>query len=117
MEASSTTATNVAVLKKADLIQAVSRVTELPLKEAAKILELILESMVHRIECGDKVEIRAFGTFGTRPRGARVGRNPKTGARVEVPAKKIPFFKPSKQLRELLMKSLSDAPESEATRD
>jgi integration host factor subunit beta len=58
--------------------------------------------MVHAIERGDKVEIRSFGSFHTRPRRARVGRNPRTGARVEVPAKKIPFFKPSKELRALV---------------
>jgi nucleoid DNA-binding protein len=53
---------------------------------------------------GDKVEIRGFGSFRTRQRRARVGRNPKTGARVEVPAKRIPFFKLSKELRELVEK-------------
>jgi integration host factor subunit beta len=77
---------------------------ELPRKEAAIIIEHILASMVKAIERGDRVEIRGFGSFHTRPRGARVGRNPKTGARVEVPAKRIPFFKPSKELRDELLK-------------
>jgi integration host factor subunit beta len=60
--------------------------------------------MVHAIARGDKIEIRGFGSFHTRRRRARVGRNPKTGARVEVPAKRIPFFKPSRELRDVVMK-------------
>jgi len=93
-----------AVLTKTALIEEVSRVAELPRKEAAVIVERILESMVNAIKRGDKVEIRGFGSFRTRPRGARIGRNPKSGARVEVPAKGIPFFKPSKELRDIVMK-------------
>ena len=92
-------------LIKADLIQEVSRVTELRWHEAAVIVERILDSIVHAIERGDKVEIRGFGSFPTRLRRARIGRNPKTGARVEVPVKRIPFFKASKELQELIQKS------------
>jgi integration host factor subunit beta len=54
------------------------------------------------LRAGDKIEIRGFGSFRTRQRKPRVGRNPKTGDRVEVPAKKIPFFKPSKELKDLV---------------
>jgi integration host factor subunit beta len=86
------------------LIEEVSRITELPRKEAGIIVEGILDCMARAIKRGEKVEIRGFGSFHTRPRRARVGRNPKTGARVEVPAKRVPFFKPSKELRELVMK-------------
>jgi nucleoid DNA-binding protein len=50
----------------------------------------------------DKVEIRGLGSFGTRQRNPRVGRNPKTGERVEVLAKRVPFFKPGKELKELV---------------
>ena len=50
----------------------------------------------------DKVEIRGFGSFRIRQRNARTGRNPKTGAKVEVPAKRVPYFKPSKELRDLV---------------
>jgi integration host factor subunit beta len=64
----------------------------------------IFDSIVRALRAGDKVEIRGFGSFHTRRRGARIGRNPKTGARVEVAPKKIPFFKPSKELRELVQK-------------
>jgi integration host factor subunit beta len=57
---------------------------------------------VRSLRAGDKIEIRGFGSFRTRQRKPRVGRNPKTGERVEVPAKKIPFFKPSKELKDLV---------------
>jgi integration host factor subunit beta len=54
------------------------------------------------VRSGDKIEIRGFGSFRTRQRKPRVGRNPKTGDRVEVPPKKIPFFKPSKELKDMV---------------
>ena len=95
-------------LTKTKLIEEVSRVVELQWQEAAVIVEHILDSMIHAIERGEKVEIRGFGSFRTRQRRARVGRNPKTGARVEVPAKRIPFFKPGKELHELIQKICPD---------
>jgi len=57
---------------------------------------------VNSLRAGDKIEIRGFGSFRTRQRKPRVGRNPKTGDRVDVPAKKIPFFKPSKELKDVV---------------
>ena len=60
------------------------------------------DSIVRSLRTGDKIEIRGFGSFRTRQRQPRVGRNPKTGARVEVPAKKIPYFKPSKELKDVV---------------
>src|SRR2546421_12778848 len=66
------------------------------------IVETIFDSIVRSLRAGDKIEIRGFGSFRTRQRNPRVGRNPKTGDRVEVPAKKIPFFKPSKELKDLV---------------
>src|SRR5690242_19929453 len=81
-----------AVLTKADVLAEVARVLEMPRKEAALVVELILDSMVRALYQGDKVEIRSFGSFRTKQRSARIGRNPKTGARVDVPAKRVPFF-------------------------
>ena len=71
-------------------------------KDSEVIVEAIFDSVVRSLRTGDKIEIRGFGSFRTRQREARVGRNPKTGARVEVPAKRIPFFKPSKELKDLV---------------
>jgi integration host factor subunit beta len=89
-------------LTKADLIEEVLRITELPRKESETIVETIFESIIDALQKGDKIEIRGFGSFRTRQRRGRVGRNPKTGEKVEVPAKKIPFFKPSKELKDFV---------------
>jgi integration host factor subunit beta len=89
-------------MTKADLIEEVSRVVEFTRKESEVIVEAIFSSVVKSLKDGDKIEIRGFGSFRTRQRQSRVGRNPKTGARVEVPAKRIPYFKPSKELKDLV---------------
>src|SRR5271163_401811 len=89
-------------LTKADLIEEVLRITELPRKESETIVETIFDSIIESIQKGDKIEIRGFGSFRTRQRRGRVGRNPKTGAKVDVPPKKIPFFKPSKELKDFV---------------
>jgi len=94
--------TKQATLTKADLIEEVLRVTELPRKESETVVETIFESIIDALQKGEKIEIRGFGSFRTRQRRGRVGRNPKTGAKVEVPAKKIPFFKPSKELKDFV---------------
>ena len=89
-------------LTRAELTEEVRQVIGLPLKESDLVVSTILDSIVRALRAGSKVEIRGFGTFNTRQRGGRTGRNPKTGARVEVPPKRIPFFKASKELRELV---------------
>ena len=89
-------------MTKADLIDEVSQLAELTRKDSEVIVETIFDSIVRSLRVGDKIEIRGFGSFRTRQRKPRVGRNPKTGERVEVPAKKIPFFKPSKELKDLV---------------
>jgi integration host factor subunit beta len=87
---------------KADLIEEVSRVVEMTRKDSEVIVEAIFDSIVRSLRTGDKIEIRGFGSFRTRQRQPRVGRNPKTGTRVEVPSKRIPYFKPSKELKDLV---------------
>jgi integration host factor subunit beta len=89
-------------MTKADLIEEVSRLAELTRKDSEVIVETIFDSVVRALRTGDKIEIRGFGSFRTRQRKPRVGRNPKTGDRVEVPPKKIPFFKPSKELKDMV---------------
>jgi integration host factor subunit beta len=97
-------------MTKADLIEEVSRVVEMTRKEAEVIVEAIFDSIVRALRSGDKIEIRGFGSFRTRQRQPRVGRNPKTGTRVEVPAKKIPYFKPSKELKDVVNHSNHASP-------
>ena len=89
-------------MTKAELIEEVSRVVDMTRKDSEVIVEAIFDSVVKSLRTGDKIEIRGFGSFRTRQRQPRVGRNPKTGARVEVPAKRIPYFKPSKELKDLV---------------
>ena len=89
-------------LTKADLVEEVIRVTELPRRESEIIVETIFDSIIGSIQKGDKIEIRGFGSFRTRERRGRTGRNPKTGEKVTVPAKRIPFFKPSKELKDFV---------------
>ena len=96
-------------MTKADLIEEVSRVVEMTRKDSEVIVEAIFDSVVRSLRGGDKIEIRGFGSFRTRERQARIGRNPKTGERVEVPAKRIPYFKPSKELKDLVNSSAADA--------
>jgi integration host factor subunit beta len=96
------TMTKQPTLTKADLIEEVLRVTELARRESETIVETIFESIIGALQKGEKIEIRGFGSFRTRQRRGRVGRNPKTGEKVEVPAKKIPFFKPSKELKDFV---------------
>jgi integration host factor subunit beta len=99
-------------MTKAELIEDVSRVVEMSRKDSEIIVETIFDSIVKSLKAGDKIEIRGFGSFRTRQRKPRIGRNPKTGTRVDVPAKKIPYFKPSKELKDLV--NTSQAAESAA---
>lgn len=89
-------------MTKAELVEEVTRVTELPRKESEAAVETIFDSIISALQSDDKIEIRGFGSFRTRQRRGRTGRNPKTGAKVEVPAKKIPYFKPSKELKDFV---------------
>jgi integration host factor subunit beta len=92
------------------LVEEVIRITELPRKDSEVVVETVFESIIQALQTGDKIEIRGFGSFRTRERRGRTGRNPKTGAKVNVPAKKIPFFKPSKELKDFVNGDHSGAP-------
>src|ERR1700686_3406564 len=100
---------------KAELVEDVVRVTELPRKESEAVVDTIFDSIIGALQGGDRIEIRGFGSFRTRQRRGRTGRNPKTGAKVEVPPKKIPFFKPSKELKDHVNSDAPAAPSAGAT--
>src|SRR5438093_3414756 len=89
-------------MTKADLVEEVAKVTELTRKDSEVIVDTLFESVIKALKTGDKLEVRGFGSFRVRQRNARVGRNPKTGEKVEVPAKRVPYFKPSKELKDLI---------------
>src|SRR6266581_1775091 len=97
-------------MTKADLVEEVSRVTELTRKDSEVIVDTLFESVIKALRTGDKLEVRGFGSFRVRQRNARVGRNPKTGEKVEVPAKRAPYFKPSKELKDLINDGTGPAP-------
>ena len=89
-------------MTKAELVEEVARTTQLTKKHAEIIVNTVFDSIVHSLKDGEKIELRGFGSFRIRQRDSRMGRNPKTGEKVDVPAKRIPYFKPGKELRELL---------------
>jgi integration host factor subunit beta len=96
----------VGVMTKAELVDEVARVVQLTKKQAETIVNIVFDSIVESLRAGQKIELRGFGSFRLRSRKSRTGRNPKTGEKVEVPSKKIPYFKPGKELKELINKSM-----------
>jgi integration host factor subunit beta len=89
-------------MTKAELVDEVGREAALTRKHSEVIVDAVFSTIVEALQRGDKIELRGFGSFRVRRRGSRTGRNPKTGQGVVVPAKKVPYFKPGKELRELL---------------
>ena len=71
-------------------------------EEIEQVVDIFFEEISARLAEGGRVELRGFGTFSTRQRDARTGRNPRTGEAVDVPAKRVPYFKPGKEMRERL---------------
>jgi len=89
-------------MTKAELVEEVARVSELTKKHSEVIVNTVFQSIIEALHEDDKIELRGFGSFRIRRRRSRQGRNPKTGDKVSVPAKKIPYFKPGKELKELI---------------
>jgi integration host factor subunit beta len=87
-------------MNKSELIETLAQEINIPLRESDSIVNLVLESMAQALNAGDSIEIRGFGSFVVREYGSYHGRNPKTGERIEVTPKKLPFFKVGKELRE-----------------
>ena len=89
-------------MTKADLVEKISDKIGLTKKQTELVVNTILDSITNALSNGHKVELRGFGSFRVRRRNPRLGRNPKSGAKVEVPAKQVPFFKAGKELREMV---------------
>ena len=89
-------------MTKADLVDEVVRASKLSKKQAETIVNTVFASIVAALQGDDKIELRGFGSFRVRRRRSRQGRNPKTGDRVDVPEKRIPYFKPGKELKDLI---------------
>src|SRR5271156_311578 len=101
---------NLPTMTKADLVEEVIRATELPRKESETIVETIFESIIQTLKDDKKIEIRGFGSFRTRQRRGRIGRNPKPGKRAVVPPKPFPFLRPSKELKDFVTGEPSGEP-------
>ncbi len=105
------------VMTKAELVDEVSRVVQLTKKQAETIVNIVFDSIVDSLRDGQKIELRGFGSFRLRNRKSRTGRNPKTGEKVEVPSKKIPYFKPGKELKELINRQQQSSRQKESGPD
>lgn len=97
-------------MTKAELVEDVARAAELTKKDAERLVEIVFESIIETLNKGEKIELRGFGSFRVRERGARRGRNPKTGDPVDIPAKRVPYFKPGKELKELINEESGASP-------
>ncbi|MBX3289466.1 MAG: integration host factor subunit beta [Acidobacteria bacterium] len=89
-------------MTKADLVEKVAAEADMTKKDAEQLVEIVLESIVDSLNAGEKIELRGFGSFRVRERNSRKGRNPKTGEAVDIPAKRVAYFKPGKELKELI---------------
>ncbi|MCF3941646.1 HU family DNA-binding protein [Oceanobacillus alkalisoli] len=87
-------------MNKTDLINAVAEQTELSKKDATKAVEAVFDTVMDSLKQGEKVQLIGFGNFEVRDRAARKGRNPQTGEEIEIPASKVPAFKPGKALKD-----------------
>lgn len=103
-------------MTKAALVEEVARVTDLTKRHAEIIVETVFRSITDALRRGEKIELRGFGSFRLRRREPRKGRNPKTGDRVDVPSKRVPYFKPGKELKDLINRDAEPAPPAPAPR-
>ncbi|MBB3954405.1 MULTISPECIES: integration host factor subunit beta [Novosphingobium] len=85
---------------RSELLQALAKANpELRTDDVERIVDVFFDEIAQRLADGGRVELRGFGAFSTRERDPRKGRNPRTGEAVDVPGKKVPFFKPGKEMR------------------
>ena len=87
-------------MNKAELVQNVAEKTGLTKKDSEKAVIAVFDSIQAALKAGDKVQLVGFGTFETRGRGARTGRNPRSGETIQIPASKVPAFKAGKALKD-----------------
>ncbi len=87
-------------MNKSQLISNIAEKADLPLRKSEEVINLIFETMSRALVRGDRIEIRGFGSFEVREYKDYTGRNPKSGEKIAVSKKKLPFFKAGKELRE-----------------
>ena len=91
-------------MNKTDLIALTAERTGLTKKDTARVINAALDAVSAAMAEGDKVQLSGFGAFDVKDREARVGRNPHTKEAIDIPATRVPVFKPSKALRDLIAK-------------
>ncbi|MGO9119933.1 MAG: HU family DNA-binding protein [Desulfomonilaceae bacterium] len=91
-------------MNKSDLSKSLSKETDLPIRKSEEIIDKVFDTMSNVLIAGDRIEIRGFGAFSVRKYEGYAGRNPKTGVKTVVEAKRLPFFKVGKDFREGLNK-------------
>ncbi len=89
-------------MNKSDLISAIKEQTSLSRKDAEKVIDTFFDTITQSIVDSGRVEIRGFGSFMVKDYKPYIGRNPKTGSQIQVPPKKLPFFKVGKELKEMV---------------
>ncbi len=87
-------------MNKSDLVVSLARESDLPMRKSEEIVDLVFQTMSRALIKGDRIEVRGFGSFEIREYGDYTGRNPKTGEKIAVSGKKLPFFTVGKELRE-----------------
>lgn len=87
-------------MNKSDLVKALAKEMDLPMRKSEEIVDMVFKTMAGALVAGDRIEIRGFGSFVVKKYEGYTGRNPKTGAKIEVTEKHLPFFKTGKELRE-----------------
>ena len=102
MSEAKTDRANGRTVTRADLSEVVYHRVGLSRTESAELVQAVLDEICDAAARGETVKLSSFGSFVVRSKGQRIGRNPKTGAKVEVPPKKIPYFKPSKELKDFV---------------
>ena len=97
-------------MNKSELIDRIAEKSRLPRKKAEAVVNLLFDSMTSALANGERIEIRGFGSFVSKQYRARMGRNPRTGETIPVPAKRLPFFKVGKELRERVNSGYASPP-------
>ena len=87
-------------MNKNELIAKVAETIDLPKKEVAQVVDAVFNTIAEALQNGEKVQLVGFGNFEVRERMARKGRNPQTGEEIDIPASKVPAFRPGKALKE-----------------
>jgi DNA-binding protein HU-beta len=89
-------------MNKSELTDAVANAADLPKASAARAVDAMIDAVAAALKDGDQISIVGFGTFMVRERGARSGRNPRTGETIDIKASKIPWFRPGKALKDAI---------------